>query len=361
MTGSRKTRVLSIAAAVCLLLAACSEPAATAGSTTANTQNATVEIANLAFTPASVTITAGSTVTWTNNDTVPHLVSFGDQGPQSSEVIDPGGTFSAIFEEAGSFSYVCTLHPGMSGVVEVSDLAAAAGSDSTAAGSDGTSPTTTDIAAPTGGGVQLVGAGTPGVDIAQGEWALVPSAAEARPGTITFRFRNLGTVPHALRIRTPGSGGDRLEWRAETVGPGEAGLLVADLAPGTYEIDCPVEDGHGEHDGLGMEMLFTVHDGAAELAPLPGTISVPPESEAAGTNVAIEAFAFGPAELSVPVGTAVTWKNNDPTAHTVTGDGFNTGPLEQGTTGTLAFDTAGTFDYFCAIHPTMRGSVIVEP
>ena len=75
-----------------------------------------------------------------------------------------------------------------------------------------------------------------------------PRPQEAPPGTITFRFQNQGTVPHALRIRTPGSGGDRLEWHAEAVGPGESGLLVADLAPGTYEIDCPVEDGHGEHD-----------------------------------------------------------------------------------------------------------------
>ena len=367
MVTTRKTRLLALTTALCLLLAACSsDPVATTVAATPTTQNGAVDMANMAFTPASVTVTIGSTVTWTNSDTVPHIVSFGDQGPQSSETIEPGGTFTATFAEAGSYSYVCTLHPDMSGVVEVSDVAAAAGSGSTAASSDGTSATTTDIAAPTGGGdaaagVQLVGAGTPGVDIAQGEWALVPSTAEARPGTITFRFRNLGTVPHALRIRTPGSGGDRLEWRAEEVAPGEAGLLVADLVSGTYEIDCPVEDGHGEHDALGMEMLFTVHDGAAELAPLPGSISAPSESEATGTNVAIAAFAFDPAELRVPVGTAVTWSNNDPAPHTVTGDGFNTGPLEQGTTGTVAFDTVGTFDYFCAIHPTMRGSVIVEP
>lgn len=110
-------------------------------------------------------------------------------------------------------------------------------------------------------GSPLPGAGVPGVDVVLGEWALVTSTEVAAPGTIAFRFRNLGTVPHALRIRTPGSGGDRLEWRSETVGPGESGLLVADLAAGTYEIDCPVEDGHGEHDELGMEMRFTVRGG----------------------------------------------------------------------------------------------------
>lgn len=209
-------------------------------------------------------------------------------------------------------------------------------------------------------GGQLPGAGTPGVDIAQGEWALVPSAAEAPPGTITFRFRNLGTVPHALRIRTPGSGSDRLEWRAEAVAPGESGLLVVDLAPGTYEVDCPIEDAHGEHDELGMEMLFTVREDAAQLAPLPGTISAPSGPEGAGSAVAIAAFAFDPAELTVSVGTTVSWSNSDPTPHTVTGDGFNVGTLEPGAAGSMTFDTAGTFEYFCAIHPTMRGRVVVE-
>jgi len=361
MTATPRTRVRSLAAAVCVLLAACSsEPAATTSSTTHTAQNVAVQMADMAFAPATVTVTPGSTVTWTNNDSVPHLVSFGDQGPQSSETIDPGETFEATFEEAGSYAYVCTLHPGMTGVVEVVDVEAAAGADSTATTSEGTSATTVD-AAKGPDGVELPAAGTPGVDIAQGEWALVPSAVEAPPGRITFRFRNLGTVPHALRIRTPGSGGDRLEWRVEAVMPGESGLLVADLAPGTYEIDCPIEDAHGEHDGLGMEMLFTVHDAAAELAPLPGsTATVPSEPEASSTVVTIAAFAFAPAELRVPVGTTVTWRNNDPTAHTVTGDGFNTGPLEQGVTGTLTFETAGTFDYFCAIHPTMKGRVVVE-
>ena len=253
------------------------------------------------------------------------------------------------------------------------DASAAAGASPNATSSGGTSvpadgapadETSVTVEAAVGADArQLPGAGTPGVDIAQGEWALVPSTAEARPGTITFRFRNLGTVPHALRIRTPGSGGDRLEWRAEAVGPGESGLLVVDLAAGTYQIDCPIEDGHGEHDELGMEMLFTVHDGAAELAPLPGTtgtVPAPPVAEASGPEVAIAAFAFSPSDVRVSVGTTVTWRNNDPTQHTVTGDGFNTGPLEPGTTGALTFDTAGTFDYFCAIHPSMEGRLTVD-
>ncbi|HEU4916749.1 MAG TPA: cupredoxin domain-containing protein [Acidimicrobiia bacterium] len=210
--------------------------------------------------------------------------------------------------------------------------------------------------------LQLPGAGSPGVEIALGEWALVPSSEEAPPGTITFRFRNLGTVPHALRIRTAGSGDDRREWRAEAVSPGESSLLVAHLAPGTYEIDCPIEGAHGEHDQLGMEMTFTVHEGAPSLNPLPDTPEVPASDEAASsTSATIAEFAFAPAELGVSVGSTVTWNNSDPTPHTVTSHDFDTGPIEQGASGSVTFAAAGSFEYFCAIHPTMRGRVVVDP
>lgn len=79
-----------------------------------------------------------------------------------------------------------------------------------------------------------------------------------------------------------------------------------------------------------MEMLFTVREGAAQLAPLPGTVSAASEPEGSGSAVAISAFAFDPFELKVPVGTTVSWSNSDPTPHTVTGDGFNVGTLEPG-------------------------------
>lgn len=375
MTTSRRTRALSLAVVACLLLAACgSDSTATDQAATDATtapaddaasadppQDASVRMADMAFSPASISVPAGSTVTWTNDDSVPHTVTFGDEGPASSDTIDPGGTFAATFEEAGSYAYVCTLHPGMEGTVEVTEAAAARDPAPTAAG-PGSATAVRDAGDHAAGDAQLPGTGTPGVDIVLGEWTLVSSVEEAPPGTTTFRFRNRGTVPHALRIRTPGSGGDRREWRSPTIAPGEAGLLVADLAPGTYEVDCPVEGAHGEHDALGMQMVFTVRDGAPALALLPGVDGAGPSPETAepGSAVDIAAFAFEPAELRVPVGTAVAWTNTDPAPHTATGAGFDTGSLEPGETGTVTFDTAGTFDYVCAIHPTMRGRVVVE-
>jgi plastocyanin len=77
--------------------------------------------------------------------------------------------------------------------------------------------------------------------------------------------------------------------------------------------------------------------------------------------VFISGFAFEPTDLRVNVGTTVTWTNNDPTPHTVTGEGFDTGPLDQNASGTVTFESASTFDYFCAIHPNMQGRVVVAP
>jgi plastocyanin/uncharacterized membrane protein len=223
----------------------------------------------------------------------------------------------------------------------------------------------------------LHGAGNPGVDVVLGEWALVPSVEQAPPGTITFRFQNLGTLPHALRIRAESPEG-RLEWRSDTVDPGESGLLVAELGPGSYEIDCPVEDGHGEHDALGMEMVFTVSDDAQPLAALAagehaaaGGDQVAGDDAAsdgllpseAGGHVTIEvrSFAFEPPDVTVAVGAAVTFVNRDPAPHTATGGALDTGRLEQGTSSTVTVTEPGPVDYLCTIHPAMRGRLTAVP
>jgi plastocyanin len=60
----------------------------------------------------------------------------------------------------------------------------------------------------------------------------------------------------------------------------------------------------------------------------------------------------------------VTWTNNDSAQHTVTqdpaGSGFASGALTPGSTFENTFDTAGTFEYFCEIHPSMTGTVVVS-
>ena len=80
-------------------------------------------------------------------------------------------------------------------------------------------------------------------------------------------------------------------------------------------------------------------------------------------QVTIRDFAFDPPELSVPVGTTVTWTNEDNTTHTVTGT--DTGSpiasrdLDHGNTYSVTFDQVGTFNYLCSIHTNMTGTVTV--
>jgi plastocyanin len=71
-----------------------------------------------AYNPNPIMITAGTTVTWTNNDTVTHT-STGDGGAFDSGAMAPGATFKFTFPAAGTFQYHCTIHPGMVGSVVV--------------------------------------------------------------------------------------------------------------------------------------------------------------------------------------------------------------------------------------------------
>ncbi len=69
-----------------------------------------------AFSPSPVTIAAGGSVTWTNNDNTAHTST---GGSWNSGSIAPGGKFTMSFPTAGSFTYHCTIHPGMTGTVTV--------------------------------------------------------------------------------------------------------------------------------------------------------------------------------------------------------------------------------------------------
>ncbi len=76
--------------------------------------------------------------------------------------------------------------------------------------------------------------------------------------------------------------------------------------------------------------------------------------------ISIQNFTFSPATLTVKKGATVTWTNNDPAAHTIKSNSFNSGSLAKGDTFKFTFDSAGTFDYSCGIHPSMLGKIIVE-
>ena len=88
------------------------------------------------------------------------------------------------------------------------------------------------------------------------------------------------------------------------------------------------------------------------------------KSTETGTVAAtIAGFAFNPATITAKVGDVVTWTNNDSTGHTATlksESSCDTGTIAAGATGSIKFTTAGTFDYFCKIHPNMTGKIEVS-
>jgi plastocyanin len=71
---------------------------------------------------------------------------------------------------------------------------------------------------------------------------------------------------------------------------------------------------------------------------------------------------FDPATVTIKTGESVTWTNEDSVTHTVVGDNgeFQSGDLADGATFSFTFDTAGTYTYHCSIHPSMKGTVVVE-
>jgi len=78
----------------------------------------TVKIDNFTFAPATLTVTAGTTVTWKNEDDSPHRI--GDKnGTFKSAALDTDDTFSHTFAAPGEYPYICTIHPYMVGKIVV--------------------------------------------------------------------------------------------------------------------------------------------------------------------------------------------------------------------------------------------------
>jgi amicyanin len=152
--NTRPWRAVTLAAAAILLLASCSSPApdtrptvnfgsgvsvtpgmpgmsgtpsttaapaATSSSSTgpaAPVAGSAVTIENFKFDPATLTVPVGSTVTWTNKDEEPHTIAAKD-GSFHSPTLDTKGTYSFTFTNPGTYDYICSIHPFMTGTVVV--------------------------------------------------------------------------------------------------------------------------------------------------------------------------------------------------------------------------------------------------
>jgi plastocyanin len=91
---------------------------AVATATRAAPPTAAVRIENFTFKDPSLTVKAGTTVTWTNGDDIPHTVVSKD-GLFKSKVLDSGDHFSFTFAKPGQYGYYCSIHPHMTGTIVV--------------------------------------------------------------------------------------------------------------------------------------------------------------------------------------------------------------------------------------------------
>jgi plastocyanin len=99
--------------------------------------------------------------------------------------------------------------------------------------------------------------------------------------------------------------------------------------------------------GMAIAVAISLHPGAARADD--------------PTKVTIDNFTFGPAELTVKVGTTVQWTNHDDIPHTVVSAGkFRSKALDTDDSYSFTFAAAGDYKYFCSLHPHMTGTIKVE-
>src|SRR5215831_13426689 len=98
-------------AGIALLALAAGSPPLRAG----EPAGSVVKIDNFTFSPKSLTVAAGTTVTWVNRDDIPHTVVSSDQPLFKSKTLDTDERFSYAFAKAGRYPYYCSLHPKMTG------------------------------------------------------------------------------------------------------------------------------------------------------------------------------------------------------------------------------------------------------
>jgi len=116
---TRRNRLFGALGLTSLLAVAASQFTA-AGKVTgdAAASAATVDIDNFKFAPPTLTVAAGTTVTWKNEDDSPHRIG-AKNGAFTSAALDTDGTFSHTFATPGEYPYICTVHPYMAGKIIV--------------------------------------------------------------------------------------------------------------------------------------------------------------------------------------------------------------------------------------------------
>jgi len=310
------------------------------------------------FSPASLSVAAGTTVNWVNNGQRPHTVT-SDAGLWDSGMLGAGQSFSFTFQSPGTYSYSCAYHGGMSGTVVVSGA--------------GPSPTPSPIptATPSPADTPLPVPADEGSAVSMGD-DFFSQASLTLPAGTAVNWRNDGRRPHTVTsddglwdsgVLMPGQSYSFTFRSAGThtysciLHVGMVGTMVVEGAPGAEE-PAPALEPAQEEPGPAAVVAAESNSGE-DSAPAAGGPKAPPVSE---VSVPMLDNSFSPETVSVPVGTAITWTNEGRAPHTSTGmDGlFDSGLLKTGESFSFLFDKVGVYEYFCIFHPDMVGNVSVQ-
>lgn len=191
--------------------------------------------------------------------------------------------------------------------------------------------------------------------MAAGSPAAIP--VEMSAGRIEGSLQALFASDHALAVSASDDQLDHLLACGDIGGVVRDGQLVMGL---------------GEENDSGISGVAILGPGAAGTAvtlylmqprPQPALAAQDAEAPRPAVTVDIKGFAYNPRTVEVPAGGSVTWTNQDNAPHTVTGlNGAipQSGAMPFGATFTQVFTTSGAYDYLCAYHPNMKGTVVVK-
>jgi plastocyanin len=303
------------------------------------------------FSPANATVQLGTTVTWTNNDSQSHeLRSTSGPAEFRSDPLAPGQSASVTFTSLGTYTYVDHQNDKSAayrGTIVVVDRAVPTTPPAT------TPPPAGAPAAPLTASVRLAGA------------QFAPATVTVGVGG-TVTWSNDDASKHTVTA-------DNGSFDSGTLNSGGSYSFTF-TAAGTYAYGC---DFHGNMRGTVIVTGTSTTPApasppAAPPAPVTTPPTTPPGSPAPGapapgtvtTNETINITnnAFTPPTITVNVGSTVNWANADAVTHTVTADdqSFVSGLLRKNTSWSHTFTAAGTFTYFCEIHPEMTGTVLAQ-
>ena len=308
---------------------------------------ASVTLIDESFQPPTLEVAVGATVTWENIDgDDDHTVTSTD-GAFNSGVLPAGSSFDHTFDAPGTHPYFCAIHPEMEGTITVVGDAPAP-TEGAAVGSPSPVESTVPGESPGTGGVTPVDRVTtpPPAAASIVDLTFEPATIEVDAGA-TVTWINDDGVPHTVTARED-------EFGSGVLMRGDS-FSQAFSEPGTFDYFCAI---HPSMTGTVVVREPVASDEVGDASAETTTDVTDLVAEVSVVDVA-----FAPADIEVPVGTTVDWTNEDPFAHTVTAlDGaFDSGTLAGGAAYSQTFAEPGTFDYVCAIHPSMTGTVTVIP